>query len=113
MSHSITLTADERATLLDFLRRSPDPALRCRAHIAYYDLAHGCMYNENQYTSLNNIGPLSRFQQTPLPAASTACNPALTQTAHPGGMNVLLADGHVRVLAPSISGATWWAVCTP
>ena len=33
MSHSITLTADERATLLDYLRRSPDPALRCRAHI--------------------------------------------------------------------------------
>jgi putative transposase len=33
MSHSITLTADERATLLDYLRRSPDPALRSRAHI--------------------------------------------------------------------------------
>jgi len=33
MGHSITLTADERATLLDYLRRSPDPALRCRAHI--------------------------------------------------------------------------------
>src|SRR5437588_458811 len=28
MSHSITLTADERATLLDYLRRSPDPAPR-------------------------------------------------------------------------------------
>src|ERR1043166_719318 len=33
MSHSITLTADERATLLDYLRRSPDPALRSPAHI--------------------------------------------------------------------------------
>jgi putative transposase len=33
MGHSITLTADERATLLDYLRRSPDPALRSRAHI--------------------------------------------------------------------------------
>jgi transposase len=33
MSHSITLTAGERATLLDYLRRSPDPALRSRAHI--------------------------------------------------------------------------------
>jgi putative transposase len=33
MSHSITLTADERAALLDYLRRSPDPALRSRAHI--------------------------------------------------------------------------------
>jgi transposase len=33
MAHSITLSADDRATLLDYLRRSPDPALRCRAHI--------------------------------------------------------------------------------
>jgi putative transposase len=33
MSHSITLTNDQRATLLDHLRRSPDPDLRLRAHI--------------------------------------------------------------------------------
>src|SRR5947209_11484934 len=33
MSHSITLTTAERTILLDYLRRSPDPALRSRAHI--------------------------------------------------------------------------------
>jgi putative transposase len=33
MSHSITLAPGERATLLDYLRRSPDAALRSRAHI--------------------------------------------------------------------------------
>lgn len=31
--YSITLTADECATLLDHLRRHPDPQLRQRAHI--------------------------------------------------------------------------------
>jgi transposase len=31
--HSITLTADERHTLLDYLRHHPDPPLRLRAHI--------------------------------------------------------------------------------
>jgi prepilin-type processing-associated H-X9-DG protein len=81
--------------------------------IAYYDSAHGCNYDENEYTSLNNIGPLSRFQQNPLPAGSSVCNPALTSTAHPGGMNTLLADGHVRVLSPNLSGTSWWAACTP
>ena len=81
--------------------------------IAYYDMAHGTMYNEPLYSSLNNIGPLSRFQQNPLPAASTACNPALASTSHPGGMNTLLADGHVRVLSPNLSGTSWWAACTP
>jgi len=33
MRHCITLTTDERSTLLDYLRRSPDPALRGRAHL--------------------------------------------------------------------------------
>jgi prepilin-type processing-associated H-X9-DG protein len=81
--------------------------------IAYYDMLHGSMYNEVEYSSLNNIGVLSKFQQMPLPYQSTACVPSLTQSPHPAGMNVLLADGHVRILAPSISGATWWVVCTP
>lgn len=31
--HSITLTADERRTLLDYLRHHPDPQLRLRAHL--------------------------------------------------------------------------------
>ena len=33
MKHSITLTSDERHTLLDYLRRAPSPDLRLRAHI--------------------------------------------------------------------------------
>jgi transposase len=31
--HSTTLTADERATLLDYLRQHPEPQVRLRAHI--------------------------------------------------------------------------------
>ena len=33
MKDCITLTADERATLLDHLRQAPQPELRLRAHI--------------------------------------------------------------------------------
>lgn len=33
MKHSITLSSDERNTLLDYLRRAADPDLRLRAHI--------------------------------------------------------------------------------
>jgi prepilin-type processing-associated H-X9-DG protein len=57
-----------------------------------------------------SVGPDSRFQDRPRP---DDCDPTLTATAHRGGMNVCLADGSVRVLAPSISGSTWWALCTP
>ncbi len=31
---------------------------------------------------------------------------------HPGGVNVLLADGSVRFVKDSISQATWWALGT-
>jgi prepilin-type N-terminal cleavage/methylation domain-containing protein/prepilin-type processing-associated H-X9-DG protein len=57
-------------------------------------------------------GPASRFQVTPNPW-QTACDPSLAQTPHAGGMMVALADGSVRSLAPSLTGTTWWAACTP
>jgi prepilin-type N-terminal cleavage/methylation domain-containing protein len=57
-------------------------------------------------------GPASHFQVQPDPWDS-ACDYKLAQTPHPGGILVGLGDGSVRAIAPSISGATWWAACTP
>ena len=57
-------------------------------------------------------GSESLFQTAPAPW-DTACNNFLAQTPHPGGMMVAMADGSVRSLSPSMSGATWWAACTP
>lgn len=42
-----------------------------------------------------------------------ACDPRIPQTPHPGGMLTGLADGSVRVLAGSVSEATFWAAVTP
>jgi prepilin-type N-terminal cleavage/methylation domain-containing protein len=58
------------------------------------------------------IGPESRFQVQPSPFLGN-CVPYKAATAHPGGIQVGLADGSVRTLAPTISGATWWAAITP
>jgi prepilin-type N-terminal cleavage/methylation domain-containing protein len=58
------------------------------------------------YTS----GPESIFQVQPTPGD---CDPTRASTAHASGMLVCLADGSVRTLAPSMSGATWWAAVTP
>src|SRR5262249_18691876 len=55
-------------------------------------------------------GPGSIFQVQPTPGN---CDPTRASTAHAGGMMVCLADGSVRTLAPSLSGATWWAAVTP
>lgn len=59
------------------------------------------------------VGPGSRFQVTPPPGANPACDPTRAQSGHQSGLQAGLADGSVRTLAPSMSGATWWAACTP
>jgi prepilin-type N-terminal cleavage/methylation domain-containing protein len=60
----------------------------------------------------NAIGPGSKFQHQPTPHLGN-CDPTRAATAHPGGIQVGLADGSVRTLSPSVSGTTWWHAVTP
>jgi prepilin-type processing-associated H-X9-DG protein len=60
----------------------------------------------------NAIGPGSKFQHQPTPFVGN-CDPTRAATAHPGGIQVGLADGSVRTLSPSVSGTTWWHAVTP
>ena len=55
------------------------------------------------------IGEGSIFQVLP-PRGN--CDPTRAATAH-DAMVVGLADGSVRTLSPSMSGAVWWAAATP
>lgn len=50
------------------------------------------------------------FQARP---ALNQCDPRIPQTPHASGMLIALADGSVRVIAPSISEATFWSAMTP
>ena len=56
------------------------------------------------------VGPTSKFQVQP---SLSNCDPTRASTAHPGGIQVGLADGSVRTLNGSMSGTTWWAAVTP
>jgi prepilin-type N-terminal cleavage/methylation domain-containing protein len=56
------------------------------------------------------IGPDSIFQLQP---TEGNCDPTRASTPHVGGIQVGLADGSARTLAPGLSGATWWAALTP
>jgi prepilin-type N-terminal cleavage/methylation domain-containing protein len=58
------------------------------------------------------IGPRSKFQHRPAPFLGN-CDPTRAATAHPGGIQIGLADGSVRTLAPGVSGNTWWFAVTP
>jgi prepilin-type processing-associated H-X9-DG protein len=77
-----------------------------------------CPYNANigdgAWPSPDPIGPFSyaMFQVTPDPW-QTACDWTRPSTPHPGYMNVLLGDGHVRTLAGNMDPAIWWALLTP
>jgi len=92
--------------------------------ILFAERYYGCGGNGGSFWAMGNYnvpymamfafsatGPGSLFQSNPDP--DTACNPALAQTSHTGGMNVALADGSVRSLTDGLTGATWWAACTP
>jgi prepilin-type N-terminal cleavage/methylation domain-containing protein len=58
------------------------------------------------YPSITSAGP----QDRPI---KTACDPYRTQALSSGGCVTGLADGSVRMVAPSILPATWLAVCSP
>jgi prepilin-type N-terminal cleavage/methylation domain-containing protein len=59
-----------------------------------------------------SIGPGSKFQTRPSPYLGN-CDPTLASTAHVGGIQVARADGSLRTVSSAVSGATWWAACTP
>jgi prepilin-type N-terminal cleavage/methylation domain-containing protein len=59
----------------------------------------------------NAVGVGSRFDVQPTPFLGN-CDPTRASTSHAGGIQVGLADGSVRTLAPSVSGTTWWAAVT-
>jgi prepilin-type N-terminal cleavage/methylation domain-containing protein/prepilin-type processing-associated H-X9-DG protein len=52
------------------------------------------------------------WQQQPSPW-QTSCNHELASSGHPGGINVLLADGSGRFLANGMSQTTWSHACNP
>jgi prepilin-type N-terminal cleavage/methylation domain-containing protein/prepilin-type processing-associated H-X9-DG protein len=63
-----------------------------------------------------NSGAASMFQTQPgvdMIHKESMCDASRAATAHPSGMQVAMADGSVRALAPTIRPAIWWALCTP
>jgi prepilin-type N-terminal cleavage/methylation domain-containing protein len=60
-----------------------------------------------------NYGVNGYFQMNPDPWQSTACISTVASTAHPGGIQVCLADGSVRTCARGMSPQTWWKGLVP
>jgi prepilin-type processing-associated H-X9-DG protein len=47
------------------------------------------------------------------PVWNGGCNPGIASTGHTGAMNACMADGSARAISGTVSGTTWYALCTP
>jgi prepilin-type N-terminal cleavage/methylation domain-containing protein len=47
------------------------------------------------------------------PEFQAGCSYKFPSTPHPSGIQVGMADGSARNVAPAVSPGTWWAACTP
>ncbi|HEV3236485.1 MAG TPA: DUF1559 domain-containing protein [Gemmataceae bacterium] len=55
---------------------------------------------------------IASIPQTSVGDYLNKCDFYRASTAHPA-MNITMGDGSVRTVSSSISGLTWWALCTP
>jgi hypothetical protein len=62
------------------------------------------------FNDWNARGVNSKFQMRP---TTTQCNQYLPQTSHNAGIQVMLLDGSVRSVSPSIDPNIWAAALTP
>jgi len=78
----------------------------------WHGIAYGPSFDAgNTWTvsNLNTIGKIPVFQSLPTIAA---CDPTQSQGMH-YGENVLIGDGSVRLIAPTVSTTSWNAAVTP
>jgi prepilin-type N-terminal cleavage/methylation domain-containing protein/prepilin-type processing-associated H-X9-DG protein len=61
-------------------------------------------------TPNSQVNPWSWCSDAPTPNGE--CEFSKAQSNHPGGVNILMADGSVRFAKDSINQATWWALGT-
>jgi len=81
------------------------------AAISYWDSTGTTQSNG---TAPASGGLWSKFQSQPrLSGAAPLCSALATQSTHTPGMNVLMGDGSIKLVAASVTTATWSAAVTP
>jgi prepilin-type N-terminal cleavage/methylation domain-containing protein/prepilin-type processing-associated H-X9-DG protein len=106
---TIATFVDGSSNTIVFAERLAGAPDGCRT--AWLGVLPGPYYNPNFAISDDSGVPIiSPPQDMPSP---DEVNPNTTQSAHPGGMNVLLGDGSVRGISPSISTVTWTYAIMP
>lgn len=67
--------------------------------------------NSISKTTSTGYSPCLKFQIRP--DWRTGCDPSRAQSPHPGGMNICMADGAVRVVTAAMDAGIWATACDP
>jgi len=106
---TVATFVDGSSNTIVFAERLAGAPDGCRT--AWLGVLPGPYYNPNFAPSDASGTPMISPPQDMPPTDEVNAN--TTQSAHPGGMNVLLGDGSVRGLSPSISTTTWYNALMP
>jgi prepilin-type processing-associated H-X9-DG protein len=112
--NAYTLVANDIQTCAAGFRASaPNSIADYRGYRWIIGIPGATMFNAVQ-TPNESIFNGCRFQDQ---GCGVGCNTDSSWTvpstsAHPGGVNVTMADGHVQFIKNSISRPTWWAIAT-
>jgi prepilin-type N-terminal cleavage/methylation domain-containing protein/prepilin-type processing-associated H-X9-DG protein len=107
------VAADIQTCAAGFRAAAPNSIADYRGYRWIIGIPGATMFNAVQ-TPNESIFNGCRFQDQ---ACGVGCNTDSSWTvpstsAHPGGVNVTMADGHVQFVKNSISRPTWWAIAT-
>jgi len=97
----------EIGTGFSYMETDPNPVVH---PATFADKESGDVYPMTTGAATVGSLPGKTFQAAP---PLNQCDPTVTQTPHAGGMLVALADGSLRILAPSIKPEVYWAAVTP
>jgi prepilin-type N-terminal cleavage/methylation domain-containing protein/prepilin-type processing-associated H-X9-DG protein len=106
---TVTSMTDGSSNTVVFAERLAGAPEGCRT--AWLGIIPGPLYNPYFAPSDGSGTPIVSPPQDMPSMEDTNAN--ATQSAHPGGMNVLLGDGSVRGISPSISSTTWYYAVMP
>jgi prepilin-type processing-associated H-X9-DG protein len=100
------------APFFAFGYRNPDPAT-VAAGIIYVPVPTPPGTQQGAFQITVAPAPATNYNLYKFADKEKVANCGLASSPHTGGINICLADGSARSVAPEVDGAIWAALCTP
>jgi prepilin-type N-terminal cleavage/methylation domain-containing protein/prepilin-type processing-associated H-X9-DG protein len=100
------------APFFAFGYRNPDP-MTVAAGFIYLPVPTPAGTQQGAFQITNAPAPATNYTPYKFVDKEKVANCGLASSPHTGGINICLADGSARSVAPEVSGEIWAALCTP